>query len=131
MGLKDRIEEEMVVDTESMLEEYFDTAKQLFQIFEDGTVDIAPEYREGSWKERVLIHLIGQRYAFEGEKADTKSLSYDFFYASFDKNDSTIRKYVNKLQSEGLVKKEEESGAWMLVPQSLPTALNRIEDIDA
>lgn len=130
MGLKEQIEEEMVVDTESMLEEHFQTVKELVQIFEDGTLQITSEYKDNAWRERILIYLVGQLYAFEGEKAEEKSLSYDFFYARIDKDDSTIRGYVNDLQGEGLVKKDEESGEWMLDPQSLSTALSQIEGID-
>ncbi|MCO8254525.1 hypothetical protein NKF26_12000 [Haladaptatus sp. AB618] len=130
MNLKERIEDEMVVKTESILDEYFDTAKELFRIFDNGTVEIAPAYKDSSWKEQLVIYTIGHYYAFEADRVEKESLPYDYFYSRFDRDNSTIRRYVNELQKDDLVKKDEESGEWVLVPQSLSNSLSRIEGVD-
>lgn len=130
MGLEDRINDEMVVDGESFLEEYFDDAKQLFRIFQDGSLDVREDFAEAPWKEQMLIHLIGRRYAFEAGKADSPTLAYSYFYARLDVGESTIRHHMNELQEEHIVEKDEETGEWMLVPESLPKSLSRIEGFD-
>lgn len=131
MGLKDRIEDEMIVDTESILEDNFEEANQLFRIFQDGTIDIDDEYGDRPWKEKILIHLIGRQYAFEADKVETPSLPYEFFYARVDVDKSTVRKYMNKLADELIVTKTEEDDEWKLVADNLPEALNRIGDTDS
>ena len=129
MNLEDRINEEMVVDAESLLEEYFEEASQLFRIFGDGSVDTKQEFNDAPWRERVLIHLIGRRYAFEGGNADSPTLSYDYFYARVEVDDSTVRNYMNSLADDLIVTKDDENGEWMIVPDNLPEALSRIEGL--
>lgn len=126
MSLEDKINEEMVVDTESVLEQYFDQANKLFRIFRDGSIDIEDEFEAASWRERVLIHLIGQRYAYEGNRAESPTLSYDYFYARLDVDDSTVREYMNNLKDDLIVKKDEETKEWKLIPDNIPEALSRI-----
>jgi hypothetical protein len=130
MGLEDRIEDEMVVDTESFFEEYFDQASELFRIFENGSIDIKNEFEDAPWRERVLIHLIGQRYAYEGGKVDKPTLPYDYFYSRVEVDDSTVRACMNELDDDLIVEKDEESNEWMLIPDNLPTALSRIEGLE-
>lgn len=129
MELKDKINDEMVVDAESFLEEYFDQASELFRIFEDGSVDIKDEFQEAAWRERILIHLIGQRYAYEGGRAESPTLSYDYFYARLEVDDSTVRAYMNELDDDLIVEKDDEMSEWKLVPDNLPKALSRIEGL--
>lgn len=131
MGLKDRIEDEMIVDTESILEDNFEEANQLFRIFQDGTIDISDDYEDNTWKDRLLIHLIGRQYAFVADKVNTPSLPYDFFYARVDVDKSTVRKYMNKLADDLIVTKTEEDEEWKLVTDNLPEALDRIEAPEA
>lgn len=127
MGLKDRIEDEMVVDTVSILEDNFEEANQLFRIFQDGTIDISDDYGDNTWKDRILIHLVGRQYAFEADKVSSPSLPYDFFYARVDMDKSTVRKYMNNLADDLIVTKTEEDEEWKLVTDNLPEALERIE----
>ena len=129
MGLEDKINEEMVVDAESVLEQYFDQANKLFRIFGDGGIDIEDEFEAASWRERVLIHLIGQRYAYEGGRVESPTLSYDYFYARLDVDDSTVREYMNNLKDDLIVKKDEETKEWKLIPDNIPEALSRIEGL--
>lgn len=129
MGLKDRINDEMVVDAESVLDEHFEQGAKLFRIFEDGSIDIEDDFKDAPWREHVLIYLIGQRYAFEGDRVEKPTLAYEFFYGRIDKDDSTIRAYMNELDDDLLVKKHEDSGEWQLVPDNLPQALANIEGL--
>lgn len=130
MGLKDKINEEMVVDAESYLDRYFDQANELFRILEDGTVDITEEFKNASWREQVLIYLIGQRYAYEGDRTEKPSLPYDYFYARFDVDESTIRAYMNELKDESIVEKSEESNDWVIIPSNLSSAFLKIEGLE-
>jgi hypothetical protein len=129
MGLEERIKEEMVADPESFLESHFEEAAELFRIFQDGSIGLKDGFDEAPWRERILIHLIGRRYAFEGGKADTPTLPYDYFYSKADVDDSTVRKYMNNLDDDHIVEKDEENGEWKLVAESLPKALSRIEGL--
>jgi len=129
MGLEDRIEEEMMVDTESRLEEHFEEANQLFRIFQNGSIDIEEDFEDASWRERVLIHLIGHRYAFEGNKVESPGLPYEYFYDRFDVGDSTIREYMNELADDLIVEKDGETDEWRLLPDNLSEVLDRTEGL--
>lgn len=131
MSLKDRIEDEMVVDTESILEDSFEEASQLFRIFKDGTIDISDGYEDNSWKDKLLIQLIGRRYAFEADKVDSPSLPYEFFYARVEVDESTVRRYMNDLADDQIVTKTEEDDDWRLVTDNLSAALDRVGNPDA
>lgn len=130
MSLKDRIEDEMVVDTESILEDSFEEASQLFRIFKDGTIAISDEYEDNSWKDKLLIQLIGRRYAFEADKVDSPSLPYEFFYARVEVDESTVRRYMNDLVDDQIVTKTEEDDDWRLVTDNLSAALDRVGNPD-
>lgn len=130
MALEDKINDEMVVDAESFLEEYFDQASELFRIFEDGSVDIKDDFEDAAWRERILIHLIGQRYAYDGGRAEAPSLPYDYFYARLEVDGSTVRAYMNDLDDDLIVEKDNETDEWKLVPDNLPKALSRIEGVE-
>lgn len=127
MGLEDRIEEEMVVDSESVLEEEFDRAAEIIKILDDGAVELRHEYRELPPKERMLAYLVGRVYAAETNRADSPALPYEFFYKLIDLDNSTIRKYAGQLEDEGLVTTGEEQGEKQLVVENLPRILDRIE----
>lgn len=130
MGLKDRIQSEMGVDTESILDEQFDRANGLFRIFQDGTIGLEDEYKDAPWKKQVLIYFTGRLYAFEGEMAESPSLPYEFFYRHIDKGKSTIRSYFTSLQDESILTKDDESGEWKIYTENLEEALDRIETDD-
>ena len=129
MGLEERINDEMVVDADSVLDDNFDEAKQLFRIFENGEVDVQEEFEEAPWRERILIYLIGRRYAYEGGKVDTPGLPYEYFYARADVDKSTVRGYMNDLRDDLIVEKDEDSDEWIIIPDNLPEALSRIEGL--
>jgi hypothetical protein len=127
MSLQDRIEEEMVVSTESILEDQFDRANELFDIFEDNTVAITEKYSEVDAKEQILIYLIAQQYLEEADRTDSSALPNEYFYERIDKDDSTIRHYCGDLEDEKLLRTTEE-GERELVVEQMPAAIDRITE---
>lgn len=127
MTLKDYIQNELVVDEESILEANLERIKPLFDLFNDGTINIADEYRGLSPENRILIYFIGQRYAFEGELVEEDSMDTQFFYERIDRSDRSIRDYLQNLREDGLLSTPGQ-GTHKLVAENLPSALERIED---
>ncbi|MFU1783849.1 hypothetical protein ACM16X_21010 [Haloarcula japonica] len=127
MGLEDRIKEEMYVDAESLLEDEFERAKQLFDIYEDDTVSLADDVADLDPPERILTRLVAQQYIAEANDAEGPSLFYDYFYERIDRDDSTIRKYFGALVNDGLVVRGEDQGEHELVVERLADVLERIE----
>ncbi|MCJ0618163.1 hypothetical protein JZX76_01055, partial [Haloarcula hispanica] len=68
MGLEERIQEEMYVDAESLLEDEFDRAKRLFDIYDDNTVAIADEFADADAKTEILVRLTAQQYVAEANE---------------------------------------------------------------
>lgn len=126
MSLEDEIQDRLVADTESILQDNLDRVENLFQLHSDGTINIDEEYREVDPKLRVLIYLIAQRFAHEGDLKDEDTLETGFFYARIDRKDSTIRNYLKSLREDGLVSKEGQSD-YRIVVENLPEAIDRIQ----
>lgn len=127
MGLKDKIQDRMVTDHETILESNFERVERLFRLHEDGTINLEGQYRDLEAKLQILIYLIGQRFAYEGELAENDALETSFFYDRIDKSDRTIRSYLQELRDEGYVKKEGQS-KHRLIAENLPDALDEIEE---
>lgn len=127
MGLEDRIEDEMVADSDDLLEAEFDRAAKLSRILQDGTVQLNSGYRELPGPEKILAYLIGRRYADEASRASSSTFPYRFFYDKLSRGESTIRNDMRDLQDDNLVIKDEENGEWTLVVENLDRALDRIE----
>jgi len=127
MGLEDRIQEEMYVDTESLLEDEFERAKALFDIYEDNTIALADDVTDLGPTERILTRLVAQQYVAEADDDAVQSLSYDYFYERIDKGDSTVRNYFSSLVDDGLVVKAEEQGEHELVVERLDDVIDRVE----
>lgn len=127
MTLKDKIQDEMMTDDETILESNFERVKKLFQLHEDGTINIEGEYRNLGPELKILIYFIGQRFAYEGELSDTDTLDSSFFYERMDKSDRTVRNYLQELREAGFIKKESQ-GKHRLIAENLPDALDRIEE---
>lgn len=127
MGLSDRIEEEMYVDKQSILEDQFDRAKELCKIYEDNTIDLMDDLEELEPADRILTHLVAQRYISEANEEISPSLSNDYFYDRIDKTESTIRGYCSDLVDAGLIEKTESQGEHELVIERLGEILDRIK----
>jgi hypothetical protein len=127
MSLEDEIQDRLVADTESILQNNLDRVENLFQLHGDGTVDISGEYRDVGPENRMLIYLIAQRFAEEGNIADEDTVGSEFFYERVDRKERTIREYLQNLREAGLATKEGKSHH-RLVVENLPDALDRLED---
>lgn len=127
MTLKDKIQDEMVTDHETILESHFDRVKKLFRLHEDGTITLEGKYRNLDPELQILIYFIGQRFAYEGELAESDALSSSFFYDRINKSDRTIRNYIQEIREAGFIKKEGQS-EHRLITENLPDALEQIEE---
>lgn len=126
MTLEEEIQDRLVADTESILEDNLDQVEQLFQLHSDGTIDINEDYRDVSPENQALIYLIAQRFAKEGNIADEDTIETEFFYERFDRGDRTVREDLQSIREAGLISKEGRS-THRLIVENLPEALNRIE----
>lgn len=127
MALKDKIQETMVTDDETILESNFERVQPLFKLHQDGTINIENDFRKLGPRLQILIYFIGQRFAYEGNLVEDDSLKTDFFYKRFDKSDRTVRNYLQELREDGYITKEGQS-EHSLVAENLPDALNWIEE---
>ena len=126
MTLEEEIQDRLVADTESILEDNLDQVEQLFQLHSDGTIDINEDYRDVSPENQALIYLIAQRFAKEGNIADEDTIETEFFYERFDRGDRTVREDLQSIRETGLISKEGRS-THRLIVENLPEALDRIE----
>jgi len=127
MSLEDEIQDRLVADTESILQNNLDRVEELFQLHRDGTIDISEKYRDLDPENRMLIYLIAQRFAKEGSIADEDTVDSEYFYERIDRKERTIRDYLQNLREAGLATKEGRS-SHRLVVKNLPDALDRVED---
>ena len=125
--LSDRIKNEMYVSAESLLDEEFDRAKHLFELYEDNSVALSPKYSDINPEEQILIHLIAHQYMARAEEIESPALPYEYFYERIDAGDSTIRKYFGNFVDEGIVQKTED-GDRELVVERLREVLARLEE---
>ncbi len=127
MSLEDEIQERLVADTESILEDNLDRVEKLFQLHTDGTINIHADYRDVGPENRILVYLVAQRFAMEGGVAEEQSLETEYFYERMDRANRTIRDDLQNLRDSGLVAKEGQTGHHIIV-ENLPEILDRIEE---
>jgi hypothetical protein len=128
MDLSERINEEMVVADATILESEFDRVSKLFDLHEDGTINLSSKTRSLGAKNQILVYFIGQRFAYEGDLVDNPELETQFFYSRMDKSDRTIRNYLQKLREAGYLSNVGQSNHELLV-ENLPDALDEIENV--
>lgn len=122
---------EVLIDIEAILETYLDDASQLFRISpEDSEIHLREAFENAAWRERVLIHLIGQRYAQELKNVNIASLGLDYFDNRIAIDGGRLQTYLNELDEDHLVERDEETGGWRIVPENLPESLSRIDGVD-
>jgi len=126
MNLEDEIQDRLVADTESILQNNLDQVEELFRLHRDGTIDISEKYRDVGPANRMLIYLIAQRFSKEGNIADEDTVDSEFFYERIDRKERTIRDYLQNLREAGLATKESRS-SHRLVVENLPDALERLK----
>lgn len=122
---------EEVIDTESLLEEYLADAGQLFRISdEDGTVLVRDEFEDAPWKEEMLLHLVGQRYASELGVVKSATLRPDYSSDRLSVDQDRVTTYLNELRDDRIVNGNEKTGEWRINTDNLAEALSRIEGTD-
>lgn len=127
MDLSERINEEIVVDDATILESEFDRVKKLFDLHDDGTINLDSKTRSIPTELQILVYFIGQRFAHEGNLVDDPELESSFFYSRIDKSDRTVRNYLQKIREAGYLSRVGQSKHELLV-ENLPDALDEIED---
>ena len=127
MTLEDDIRKRLVTDDESILSANISRVENLLRLHQDGTINIQGKYRNISAKERMLIYLIGKRFAYEGGLSEEDTLITDFFYEHFNRSERTVRNDLQNLREKKLIKKEGQSKHRIIV-ENLPDALTQIEE---
>lgn len=128
MTLEDRINDEMVADTESLLDAEFDRVNKYVTILEDGSV-LVEKGENLSWRGELLLLMAGREYAAQVDRVDEAGVEYEFLYSRLDAGESTIRTHMSEMVDSGYVRKDEESGRWRLVPDRLSAALDYVEEL--
>lgn len=127
MSLEDKIQDRLVADAGSVLENNLDRVENLFKLHDDGTITLYDDYRDTEPLVRMLIYFVAQRFAMEGGIAEEDTLSNEFFYDRIDRTESTIRNYLQELRDGGFVKKVGKSDH-RIIAENLPKTLERIEE---
>jgi|GEM_PF-2137013 len=122
MSLEDRIRDEMMVESQSRLEENFERVGDLIDVRQDGSVRVGNS--DGlTWRQRALLILIGSRFAHEVGAADSPEVSYSELYSRLDISKSSIRNFIGGLRDQDVVEKPD--GDWIY----RPVDLSEIDDI--
>jgi DNA-binding transcriptional ArsR family regulator len=125
--LQDKIQDTFVPDETSILESNIERAGPMFNIYEEGTINIEGKYRKIPPKHQILIYFVAQRFAYEGNLSDEETLNSDFFYERIDKSERTIRSYLQELREDGYIKKEKK-GVHRVITENIPDALDLVEE---
>lgn len=127
MTLEEKINDQIATDDETILESNFGRVEKLFDLHQDGAINIENKYRKLDLKLQVLIYFIGQRFAYEGKLVEDDILTSSFFYDRIDKSDRTVRNYLQDLREAGFITKEGQN-EHRLLAENLPRALDRVEE---
>jgi len=125
MNLEDKIKDQFLADSESILEDNLEALNGWFKFHGDGTIDLSSDIREIGAKHQILVYLVAQRYASETDLADDPGLDNNFFYSRFDKSDTTIRVYQKDLRDQSLIK--SVNGIHEIIVENLPASIEHIE----
>lgn len=126
MSLEDEIQNRLIADTESILENNLGRVENLFQFHQDGTIDLHDDCRDLGPADQMLVYLIAYRYAEEGGLVEEDTIETEFFYERIDRKERTVREHLQSLRESGLATKEGRS-THRLIVENLPKALNRLE----
>jgi DNA-binding transcriptional ArsR family regulator len=129
VSLEDEIQNRLIADTDSILENNLDRVENLFQFHRDGTIDLHDECRDLAPANQMLVYLIAHRYAEEGGLAEEDTVETEFFYERIDRKERTVREHLQSLRESGLATKEGRS-TYRLIVENLPKALDRLESAD-
>lgn len=128
-NFKERIREEMVIDSTHILEKNFERVKQLIKITEDGKVDIRVRNKLNG-KDKVLLYLIGKLYAKEGEYADTEEVDNKELMKELNIPEGSLLPWLKNLRDANRVR-QTKKGRYVLhsIPiKSVESILEEIEE---
>lgn len=130
MSIENKIQDRLVADTESILEDNLESVEKFFRLHEDGSINLSGDLRELKPEKQILAYLIAKRYAFEGGIANSSYLENSFFYDRFDKSKSTIRGYLKNLRDKSLTRSTEKGQEIIVenLPQSIKILDKSIKD---
>lgn len=126
MSFSERFENKFRADARSILEDSLERADGLFQYHDDGSIQLDESVRRVGAQTQALVYLIARRMMFEAEKAETPSLSNDYFYDRLNVSESSVRNYIKNLRDDRLV--QSNSGEHEVVVENLPRAFDVIDD---
>lgn len=126
MSLEDEIHGRLVVDAESILQANLDRVERLFQLYDDGAIDLNEDCRQADPDIQILVYFIAQKFSSEANITETDELSTEFFYQRLDRSERTIREYLQGHRESGLTTKTGKS-EHRLIAENLPGALDEIE----
>lgn len=126
MSFSERFENKFRADAKSILEDSLERADGLFQYHDDGSIQLDESVRSVGAQTQALVYLIARRMMFEADKAETPSLSNDYFYDRLNVSESSVRNYIKNLRDDRLV--QSNSGEHEVVVENLPRAFDVIDD---
>jgi hypothetical protein len=134
-GLRDRILNEMTVDYSGALEKNFDLAKQFIRITRDGKVDVLPKDRLIG-TDRILLYLVGKRYAKMVEYADTDDVGNKELADELGIREGSLLPWLKELRDSNRVKQSKRgrytyhSISLNLVEETLKSIRDKLEESD-
>lgn len=126
MGIKEWVEDELVSDFETAIEENQDRIKKLLLLRKSGRIELKEEYRKADPEKKILIYLIGQKLANIADIQESDILESKYFYKRLDKADRTVRDKLQTLREKGLIESPKQ-GKHRLIPEKIPQSIDYIE----
>lgn len=105
-NLKKKILAEMTVDYSSTLEKNFSLAKELVRITSTGTVDLIKKEKL-TGVEKILIYLIGKRYAKEAGLTESEQVANKELYEELGIKVGSALPWLKTLRDEGKIESKE------------------------
>jgi len=123
-SLADEIRKEFVTDSESIIRDGMDRAKQLFRFDEQGTIHLTGA-SELSTKDQILSVLIAQQYAAHAGFVENPAMSTGEIGDKLGMESKTVSARLSELPESYVTKVER--GSYQLSTQALPDILDSLE----
>ena len=108
-SLKQRILDEMLVDYDDILEEYFDSARTLFNLQKDGTVEVL-DIEHMSNRDKIVKYLIGKLYSTKSELCQSFNVGYQELEDNLMIPKGSLMSSLKKLRDTKVIKSAKEDG---------------------
>ena len=122
-AFKKKIIEEMGVSYTNAMEKNFDLAKTFMKITEGGTVDVI---KKDDFKvpERILLYLIGKRYAKEAGRTGSEFASWKELSGELGMTKGSVLPGVKTLRDTGKI--ESKKGKYSIKANFIETTLKKL-----